>query len=865
MLGLFCAVAAGIVALPGISASAPGSSPAVNPGDYAHFIGALHEHSGYSDGYPGSRPSDYYASAKRFGIDFLGSGEHSDNADLPVVFNEGCLSSAIPECAIADKQEPQNSLRKWAATLEQARAATTAGFTGFRGFEWSSERFGHLNVYFSKNFANAYRDGGNVSMETFWNWFLTRPERGGGSDGLGTFNHPDAKKLPVADPTKNWNDFEYVAAADDRMVGLEVYNGGKDFANDGWYDRALDKGWHVGAIGAEDKGHDPGDKWGSPEHPKTVVIARDRSEAALREAMLARRFYAVRDNDVRIEMSAGGRPMGSRIGAPLGATVPITATVTPGAARLELITAGGAIAASSAGSSISFDAPVTAAERRYYLRVIGADGKASAYSSPVWVRAGGDHPPMGEWVAGDLHVHTPYSHDSYGGPGDDNTGPEEAHLLGNTVQGNFESAARRGLDYLAITDHNDVRSQSDPGFGAAGVLPVAGYENSLSGHAQMLGAHRVYPKVSGNSAPAVQGLADELRVDGGVFQINHPAEGATDYPHELDWSLRYQVAPDTVEVWNISRIYQPPFPSASSNDDGVRYWEGWLDRGERVAATGGSDSHYIWTSNSLLGSPTTWVYVTERSERGILEGIRAGRTTISHQPPALQGPRVFLEGDDDGDGVFESMLGDTVRPRSKLRARVEGAPGSFLRVVTDEGREAFEPILVSSPGFEHEFRLPKESTWVRAEIVHPDGAEQRATACDGTFGGQTTYCRNQLAVLGMTSALYLREPPVATQLSLTAPSSGVHGTSVSVSSTLTASGLPVPDRSIEFSLGASTQTVTTNADGIAQATFLLDQPSGTYDLRAVWAGDESYLPSSATASFTITPKYKKVRKYPPPT
>src|SRR3954453_9554010 len=98
----------------------------------------------------------------------------------------------------------------------------------------------------------------------------------------------------------------------------------------------------------------------------------------------------------------------------------------------------------------------------------------------------------GRWVAGDLHVHTTYSHDSYGGPTDDNTGPEDGFTLGPTVTDDFAIARSRGLDFLAITDHNDVRSQSDPGFGSSGVLGIPAYENSLRGHAQMLGATHLY-------------------------------------------------------------------------------------------------------------------------------------------------------------------------------------------------------------------------------------------------------------------------------------------------------------------------------------------------------------------------------------
>src|SRR5687768_14590415 len=280
----------------------------------------------------------------------------------------------------------------------------------------------------------------------------------------------------------------------------------------------------------------------------------------------------------------------------------------------------------------------------------------------------------GEWLAGDLHVHTTYSHDSYGGPSDDNTGPEELYTLGWSVGDQFTHALTRGLDYLAITDHEDIRSQADTGFGANGVVPVPGYENSLSGHAQMLGATRLYDNGDESSA-AVQTLADALRADGGVFQVNHPAEGSTDFPHDTDWTYLYDVQPDIVEVWNISRLWQPPLPSGSSNDDAVRYWEGWLDRGAKVAATGGSDNHWRSTSAAQgVGQPTTWIYATERTPKALIEGLHAGRTFISHQPPNAGGPMLFLE----GEGV---MVGDEVPPKAKLRVRVQNGVGSLLRLV----------------------------------------------------------------------------------------------------------------------------------------------------------------------------------------
>ena len=828
------------------------ATAAADPLAYEHYIGALHEHSGYSDGWPGSRPADYFASAKSFGNDFLGSGEHSDNADLPVTLSEYCLSEELPECAVADKENPADSLRKWDATLEQARAATDDGFTGFRGFEWSSDRFGHINVYFSQKFTNAYRDGGFVSMDTFWNWFTRPPALGGGADGLATFNHPGDKKLSESDPAFNWNNFAYVPAADARMVGLEVFNGTKDFVTRGWYTRALDKGWHVGAIGAEDKGHDKTDRWGAPEWAKTVVVARDRSEASLREAMLSRRFYAVLDNDVRIEMSAGGRPMGSRIGAAEGSTVPISASATPGAERLEIVSNGGEVVAAATGSNISYDAPVTATERYYFVRVIGAGEKPVAYSSPVWISAGDGASPAGEWVAGDFHVHTCYSHDVYCGPSDDNTGPEDFYTVGSTVQMQFCAAAAKGLDFLAITDHNDVRSQTDPGFGACGVMPVKAYENSLRGHAQMIGADHLYSDGDG-SAAAVNHMVDELHSHGGAFQVNHPAEGSVDYPHDADWGYGYDVIPDATEVWNISRLWQPPAPSASSNDDAIRYWEGWLDRGYKIAATGGSDNHYVSTQAVQgVGQPTTWVFVTERSQRGIVDAIRSGRTFVSHQPPSVGGPRVYLEGDEAGDGRYEAMVGDVVPPGADLRVRVGGAPGSMLRVLTDGGELAFEPVPVTSPDFEHRFSLPEGATWARAEIFDPDLADERGAACDGAFGSQTTYCRNQLLVLGMTSAIFFDEAaPAPTSLTQPAPVSGVTTDSVEVSTTLTSEEGPLADRVVTFELGSKSVAATTDSLGVARAVIDLTDAPGTYELAARFDCDEGHAASEARTPFEI--------------
>ena len=79
-----------------------------------------------------------------------------------------------------------------------------------------------------------------------------------------------------------------------------------------------------------------------------------------------------------------------------------------------------------------------------------------------------------------------------------------------------------------------------------------------------------------------------------------------------------------------------------------------------MAATGGSDSHWVSTT-AARARPPTWVYVSKLSVNGVLDGLRAGHTSVSAEPPAYAGPRVLLEADARGDGRYEAIAGDTIR------------------------------------------------------------------------------------------------------------------------------------------------------------------------------------------------------------
>ena len=734
--------------------AAPGTSPGGTP--LSVYFAGMHNHTGYSDGVPGTIPADAYAAARANGLDIMTVTEHSEGFDVPITASEQCLPTeggTLVECALADGV---NSFRKWDANREQAAAATDTSFVALRGFEWTSDVFDHINVYFSDTYTDAKIDGGYLTMDTFWEWFVKHP------DAIGTFNHPGDKG------DSQWNDFAYVPDADYRMAGIEIFNGGKDkdyFDRGGvnWIAKALDAGWHVGMIGAQDTHTDD---WGDPGgYARTGFLLPSLTPEAIRDAMLDRRFYATTDANLELSFTAAGEPMGARLNRPAGNTVPLVVdasdpdgeTIT----SVELFSAGGAMIASAASVPASFDVTSAPGERWYLVRVTQADGE-TAYSSPVWI--GANVHPGGEWLAGDLHVHTMYGHDTCATPTmrvDGSPCGNEFYTWSFNIQERIDLAKERGLDYLAITDHNNILSQSDPAWAAeealGELLLVPAYENSLPGHAQMLGATHCYPGTTevddgitvctrDSSLAGVLAARDSLRAEGGAFQINHPGD--------RDWfnTFAYDVVPDAVEVWNIGVwAWQPPAPSANDNDFSLEFYDGFLDRGYHVTATGGSDSHWRITSPLQgVGQPTTWVFSSGRSWEDLTAGIRAGRTTVSWQPPAYLGPRIFLEADADGNGTFESIAGDSVPAGSPMRVRAEGAlPGMIVRLVTAGSTR--EDLTLGADGI---LSFTTTSPWVRAELLLPDLESARQDLCDPVVGEQTTLCRNRLAVLALTSALY---------------------------------------------------------------------------------------------------------------
>ncbi|MFU8875385.1 CehA/McbA family metallohydrolase [Micromonospora sp. SL4-19] len=222
------------------------------------------------------------------------------------------------------------------------------------------------------------------------------------------------------------------------------------------------------------------------------------------------------------------------------------------------------------------------------------------------------------WLAGDLHAHTVHS--------------DGAH----TVDELAALAVSRGLDFLAVTDHNTVSHH--PWLPASahryGITLVPGQEVTTDrGHANAFGSVGWIDF----REPADHWLAAAEHA-GGLLSINHPLGG------DCAWRQPVTTRTRLVEVWHSGwwdRTWGAPLAWA-------RAWR------PDVVPVGGSDFHRSG-ADALPGAPTTWVLVDgdPTDEAAVRDALAAGRTAVSAGPDA---PLLLRLGDEllalDADGAL---------------------------------------------------------------------------------------------------------------------------------------------------------------------------------------------------------------------
>jgi hypothetical protein len=230
-------------------------------------------------------------------------------------------------------------------------------------------------------------------------------------------------------------------------------------------------------------------------------------------------------------------------------------------------------------------------------------------------------------------------------------------------------AQRQGLDFLAITDHNQMISAEAlpwlPGFTLIPGIEWTHYQ----GHANFLGVDRPYDEpFLANTPDEVQARFTSARARGALIIINHPFDENCPFRFNTD-SLPF----DCLEIWN--------GPMRESNLRAVGLWQSLLTAGKKIPICGGSDYHrdqlFIYP-----GGPTTCVQSMSASSADLVSGLRQGHAYITFAP---NGPTLEMT-------AGEAIPGDSVpfSRNKEIQISVGGLlAGDIIQVVTARGSAPF--------------------------------------------------------------------------------------------------------------------------------------------------------------------------------
>ncbi len=339
---------------------------------------------------------------------------------------------------------------------------------------------------------------------------------------------------------------------------------------------------------------------------------------------------------------------------------------------------------------------------------------------PYWLPQAANPPLRNEpgWYRGDLHMHDAHSD---GGCKSQN-GVKVPCPLFFTAQ----SAAARGLDFVAVTDHNTMSQANairelQPYFDR--LLLIPGREiTTFSGHANLIGSaapldFRVAGARDWNAL-----LRDAAKLQG-IVSINHPIRPSDERCMGCGWTPSPAADPDLLQAVEVVNGMDADTPYS-----GIPFWESLLNAGHRLTAIGGSDNHDASQAEPGIGGgpvgiPTTVVQARSLSMPDLLVGLRAGHVFVDVQGSRDRRLEFTARG-----GDASAQMGDAMpAPEGsaiEFGVRVVDAIGARVEVVQD-GRVVprDEDLAIHQADQTLRFAWPSDGKahWVRVNVRGADG------------------------------------------------------------------------------------------------------------------------------------------------
>lgn len=326
-----------------------------------------------------------------------------------------------------------------------------------------------------------------------------------------------------------------------------------------------------------------------------------------------------------------------------------------------------------------------------------------------------------DWYVGDLHAHSAHS--------DGSCANSAGQTLPCPAALSVITAAERGLDFFALSEHNAVSHHgvlAELQALAPSTLLLAGREiTTFYGHANAFGTtefidFRLQP-AAGRGASQLHAQIETL---GALLSINHPGSPSGEDCMGCGWRL-----PDTdysavaaVEIVNTGFV---DLPRGQAH---ITFWHDRLNEGHRLTGIAGSDNHTATRPQqqpSAIGNPRTWIWARELSEAALLDGIRAGNVYIDTTPGKNRLIKASIGGVPMGgtlslaqlkeDEIFEiegdlAWESDTaLRPRWVVDGTVVGGLATADEPTPTEGPQQWRQVV--------RFSSAQWPRWMRFDLV----------------------------------------------------------------------------------------------------------------------------------------------------
>jgi len=294
----------------------------------------------------------------------------------------------------------------------------------------------------------------------------------------------------------------------------------------------------------------------------------------------------------------------------------------------------------------------------------------------------------------------------------------------------LEAARARGLDFVAVTDHNTASQNQDlrelaPWFDD--LLLIPGREiSTFRGHANVFGVTGPLEfQLGGARLPDLGRLLDAVEAAHGLIAVNHPGLPSGEACMGCGWTA----ATDWSRIPAIEAVNGGSLEwlGAEGPLSGLPTWETQLAAGRRITAIGGSDNHDASAPlerPGSVGGPTTVVHAPELSQAAILGAIRAGHVFVD-----VQGSRDRLLDVRARSGAATAEMGDALPAAAgaevALTVTVAGVPaGSRLSPAGDAAALLAPADLSLAAGASTvALRLGADGRprWLRIDVRGPDG------------------------------------------------------------------------------------------------------------------------------------------------